>query len=338
MANDLQESTADLAAKQRLLDEIRKTELGRYLLDDLARRNVTLVVSSNMSAVNQGSGEAGAYWDPKARRIVVSPDRSLAKQLHYFAHETRHSAQFDVDMAFPRPTEVLHPVNFVLSNRLHEMDADAFAVYFVADHALKTKSKFFEELSQPEQAEHWLSSLLGTEGKISRAQMYTTFIDSWRENDKDLARAMRDAAVTLFNEPQINKYYDERCVMLWNKNIFPVFAKASKKPRSQDAKRVRQFFHDFRDGKFQSPQDNLEAHAKAYSKIFAEGGSPDYLAPVAAKVFHYLAEDAEGAQDIWRNQMPDMKERFNEARDFFCKKTARKKSSPAPSRAPKAAA
>lgn len=340
--NSLVETPEALAVKEELLAEIRKTKLGRFLLDDLERRKVTLVLSGDMSAASEGNGSAAAYWDPQHRRIVLSPGAPMAKLLHFFAHETRHSAQFDVDMALARPTEVLHPVNFVLANRLQEMDADAFAVFFLANHAMETNSEFFSELSRPEKTSGWLSAAFGqADAKVDRSQMFRSFYDSWHESGRDPARAMRDAAITLFDDPLINAYYDGRCVALWNDKIYAGMVAASKDPDSKQAQSFKEVFKAFRDGKFQPPAERLEVHATAYSKIFAEAGSPDYLAGVTDKVYHFLGEVAVGAEHIWSEEMPAMKDHFNEACDYYCDRLGKKKpAAPRKSRtqAPKKAA
>ena len=331
----------DTAAKELLVAEIRKTTLGRHLLADLARRNITLVVTDDMSAANMGTSSAGGYWDPAKRRLMLSAEASLAKQLHYFAHETRHSAQFEVDMNLPNAADALHPVNFVLRNRLHEMDADAFAVFFVANHDIETKSAHFEELSRPESASGLFGLFSGGERKVDRSIMYRAFYDSWKAHDKDMKRATRDAAAALFDEPLINKIYDERSVALWNEKIWSRMLATSKTPDAPAAKWLRKVFKRFHDKKAPSPKEDLLQRATAYSKIYAEAGSPDYLANINDQAFFdYLAKDAKGADKVWGNEMPTLMDRFNEASDYYLNKMPKSAAKKKPRRktAPVAAA
>lgn len=320
VANDsIEDSHApeDPAAKERLLAEIRKTALGRHLLEDLERRNVTLVVTRDMSVANTETSVAGGYWNPLRRRIMLSAEAPLAKQLHYFAHETRHSAQHEVDMSFKNAAEILHPAHFLLRNRLHEMDADAFAVFFLANHAIEAKSTHFDALSQTESAPKLFGIFSLFDEKIDRSGMYRVFLESWKEHGKDMARAMRDAAAALFDEPLINKYYDARCVRLWNESIFPKMVDAAKAPDSYAARSLRKVFKAFHDKKAKTPEQDMLEHAQAYSKIYGEAGSPAYLAGVYDKVFPFLATDATGADRIWISEMPALTDRFNDASDYF---------------------
>ncbi|MEZ0222914.1 MAG: DUF6782 family putative metallopeptidase [Alphaproteobacteria bacterium] len=323
-ANDCSEDSPlveDTAAKDRLVAEISKTALGRHLLADLERRNITLAVTSDMSAANTETSSVRGYWDPAKRQIMLSADAPLAKQLHYFAHETRHSAQYEVDMGHPNAAEALHPVNFLLRNRLHEMDADAFAVFFVANHDIENKSAYFEELSRQESAPRLFGAFFVSEQKVDRSRMYREFFDSWEKHGKDMKRATRDAAVALFEEPLINQIYDARCVAQWNERIWPQMIEASKTPDALSAKWLRKVFKRFHDKKVQSPKENLVERAKAYSKIYAGAGSPDYLADINGDAFFdYLAKDARGADRIWNREMPGLIDRFDEASDYYLNK------------------
>ncbi len=320
--NAVDNSTPDCAeVKETLVAEIAKSALGRFLLDDLKRRGIELVLSNELSHDNQGEGDLGGYWDPAARRINLSARAPLHKLMHYFAHEVRHSAQYEADLVLENIPESLHPVNFVVMNRMREMDADAFAVYFVADHALETKSGHFTELSKPLPPLSDLETLFGAAvQQVDRSEMYRRFAETWREKDKNMALAMQAAAPALFTSPLVNECYDESYVRQWKNIIWPVFVEASKQPGEAKAHSLRNLFQRFRDGKFKQPADTLVAQAKAYSKIYASAGAPDYLEGVYDKIYPFLSEEANGAMRIWGSQMTDLKEKFNEACDYYLDK------------------
>jgi hypothetical protein len=249
------------------------------------------------------------------RRLVVQAGLPLAKALHSFAHETRHAAQTDADLGCAGTDESFHPVNFLLRTRLREMDADAFAVFFLANHAKETDSRHFFDLRNPVSVASGMFA--ASSGTLDRSAMYRAFLDAWQENGKDAALSMRAAAAALFADGRVNRAYDRDAVQQWKDVIWPEITGRAKKPRSDRAQSLRAVFQKFHDKKFMSPEENLVAHAKRYSKLFGAAGSPDYLEGCYDRLFGFLSERAPGSDAVWGGPMRELKDDFNRAVDHY---------------------
>jgi hypothetical protein len=88
------------------------------------------------------------------------------------------------------------------------------------------------------------------------------------------------------------------------------------KPGGKTARAFRAVFQRFHDKTVASPEEDIVAHARGYSKIFNQAGAPDYLEGAYQGIAPFLAFEAPGARAIW-NDIGELNDRFNAVRDRY---------------------
>lgn len=304
--------------KATVLETIRKTQLGRSLLGYLESNDIKLVVTTEFPAIVGDAATHAGLYDGGSRKLYLNAAFPLPALMHTFAHETRHVAQFRHDFA-RHDENVAHidPLGHVHFMRLREMDADAFAVYFLLNHALETKEELFGKLSEPE---GWgVKSGFLFAARVPRTELYKVFYDAWFDENtlKDAAHAMRRVFSAVLHMPGFKEHYDAFSLKVWRKRFWESLVDNSKDHRSA-------FSKSFAKAARKKPHDLTEMFkdkAGGYSRLFAEWGSPDYLAGIdLAKVVTYVAEEesARVSGDTAR-QLEEAREDFKQAVEYYAK-------------------
>jgi len=247
--------------RQELVAEISKTPLGQKLLGWMEANNIGLEITVDMSAVQGTGGTALGYWNPGARKLFLNPIQGVAPLLHVFAHELRHAAQDAAQEKLERGFDRMAPVNYVLERRLREMDADTFAVFFVAQHIMSANPTDDNILSQ-------------------RPEMYDAFAEASENGD---AAALRAAASAYLDDRDLAKAYGNYALKSWERSMLLVLKDNISKPESAFAKAFSKAAEKFHDGAFEDPQERLQRFLLGYSRLFAEIGAPEYLTPQTAR-------------------------------------------------------
>jgi hypothetical protein len=276
-------------AERQLLAEVRKTALGRALLNYLDQQGVEIVVTEDVPPVMGAGIVAGGGYMPAEKKLYLDPRAGADRLLHFFAHETRHVAQIETEMKRNFSAAAYEPHGHLFAVRLMEMDADAFAVYFVYNHARETGSAAFGNLSKNASWRETPDSL-----EADRAPLYNAFYTAWAQSGgKDEAAAMKAAALAWLDNEQLVDAYNESAMMGWRKGAWQgllnhagnaqspfaiAFAEAVRRPYS-----VTGLFID---------------RAADFSSLFSDIGAPDYLdeadlAGFAAQVMDGQAKVAE---------------------------------------------
>lgn len=270
--------------KKDLVAEISKTPLGKNLLGWMAANGIDIEITTDMSAVQGTGSKALGYWNPKAKKLFLNPIDGIYPLMHVFAHELRHAAQDSVYESLERGFDRMAPVNYVLERRLREMDADAFAVFFVAQHLFSTETKDDSILSQ-------------------RPEMY----DAFAEADGDDAERLQAAVKAYLEDKDLATAYGTYALKSWEHSMAYVLVYNLDKPESDFSKAFKKAAARFNDGAFEEPLERLQRFMLGYSKLFTEQGAPDYLTPDAARdIGEKLAgtgggEKLEEAQEKFRN-------------------------------------
>lgn len=255
-------------AERQLLAEVAKTALGRELLNYLEQQGVEIVVTEDMPPVMGAGVVAGGGYMPGEKKLYLDPRAGADRLLHFFAHETRHVAQMENEMQRNFSAAAFEPHGHLFAVRLMEMDADAFAVYFVYNHAKETGSAAFGNLSKNAAWRETPDSL-----EADRAPIYNAFYAAWAQSGgKDEAGAMKRAALAWLDNGQLVDAYNESAMMGWRKGSWQgllnhadnaqspfamAFAEAVRRPHD-----VAGLFID---------------RAADFSSLFSDIGVPDYL-------------------------------------------------------------
>lgn len=287
------------ATRKDVLRTVRQTRLGRGLLSALGKAQVKIVFSDNIS-VDADTGEGGklhGLYDSRVNTLYVDAAAPIHAQLHFFAHEARHALQMHTEKKINNAAQetsiyLISPVTQLYLTRLREVDADVFAVCFVAQHDLHTGSRHFAEMQKR-------GGFFSQTDTYSRAGLYDAFLDKWSADDNphDMAASAR-AVVDAFmrNTPLLNTY-NNFALAAWDKVVWAAVLDHAQKPQSD-------YHKDFRAAALQKnaaqkPRDIFNTRAAAYSKILQKSGAPDYLHGIPAdRISTYICESNPQA-DPW---------------------------------------
>jgi hypothetical protein len=288
-------------AERQLLAEVGKTALGRALLDYLEQQGVAIVVTEDVPPVMGAGIVAGGGYMPAEKKLYLDPRAGADRLLHFFAHETRHVAQMETEMQRNFSAAAFEPRGHLFAVRLMEMDADAFAVYFIYNHARETGSKVFDNLSKNTSWRETPDSL-----EADRAPLYNAFYAAWMQSGRlDEAGAMKAAALAWLDNDQLVHAYNESALMGWRKGAWQGLLNHADNPQSPFAAAFAEAVrapHDVA-GLFMD-------RAADFSSLFSGIGVPDYLdedalAGFAVQVMDGQATVAEPALTALRGAIDD---------------------------------
>lgn len=334
--------------KAQLLAEVGKTALGRHLLDFLETRGIAVVLSTDVPQGHAANSIAAAVWDPRNNRIVINPDEPPATLMHFFAHEVRHAAQSEAIRKHPNAIELMHPLNNVLLLRLQEMDADVFAVHFLANHALYAENnpeqtQLFVRNMQPPPASRTVMTDEGlrTQTNIDRSGMYRAYAESWGGDTarNDSAKAMQAALRSIADNGLITQLYGENALGNWNKMYAELLQQHRDEPHSNFAKAFRKAAARFVNNKAAPLHETFAATAQLFGGLFSGAGVPDYFAGIDFKrMTDYLIDESPSGRTAFASQAyQDQLEFFRKAAQYYLEKApekaARNKQKPAPAAA-----
>lgn len=273
------------SVKEALVEAVSRTELGRHLLAFIEKEGITLEMSTDFSRVDASGGSASAgYWDAVNKKIVLDPRNKLNELLHFFAHETRHAAQ-TVALQGSDNAEILHPFNLAHSMRLMEMDADTFAVYFIADYTLKVKpddpeqeSPFATMLRPPREYMATRNGVTSLYETLDRAQLYRAAEESWAQDKNNFQKMMTASASAFLNNQKLLRTYNDHALSQWEEAILPILRKHAAEPESEFAQAFTAAARRLKDKTYTQPEEHIKKRAAIFSKLFNEAGVPDYLA------------------------------------------------------------
>ncbi len=255
-------------AERQLLAEAGKTALGRALLDYLEQQGVEIVVTDDVPPVMGAGIVAGGGYMPSEKKLYLDPRAGADRLLHFFAHETRHVAQMETEMQRNFSAAAFEPHGHLFATRLMEMDADAFAVYFVFNHARETGSDIFDTLSKNTSWRETPQSL-----EADRAPLYNAFYAAWAQSvGNDEAAAMKTAALAWLDNEQLVNAYNESAMFSWRKGAWQGLLNHSGDAQSPFS---RAFAEAVR-----TPHDVAGLfidRAADFSSLFTAFGVPDYL-------------------------------------------------------------
>lgn len=250
---------------EKLLAEIKKTDLGVYLIDHLHMLDVEINIVDGM-------GNCGGLFDPFNRVIKIDSSLSLAEALHTFAHETRHAAQMlhhrrDGDIqsrlgGIKRSFNITsNPHCFAMHMLMAEIDADVFAVYFLHDHRQKTGSTHFDAMREPPFF-----------NIVERRNLYGAFDHAWAQTGHssfktDIGNVLRFVAATwVYYESELIRFYTKQSVQGWRKGVVPLL----KTLEADEAKMLQEAVQI-------EPAQTIAPLAVTYARIFHEAGFPAYM-------------------------------------------------------------
>lgn len=274
-------------SRKAVLSAVRETRLGRGLLAQLNKIGVAIVFTDQMPQLNDNTRVRGVF-DGAQGALLIDAAAPLTEQLHYFAHESRHALQMYADMqisAKDRETSVhlLSPLTQLYLMRLREIDADTFAVHFLAQHDRATGSKHFDVMSQP----------AARDGDYDRSRLYRAYADA-----PDAVQGLRASAHEFLAYTAIVNGYNNFALDMWEDRILPPMADNAQKPRSAYA---REFAAAARRAyNTAQPAELFNQRAVAYSKILNRSGMPDYLAGANVDQFRKTVCDAGADTDPWK--------------------------------------
>ena len=255
-------------AERQLLAEVAKTALGRALLHYLKQQGVEIVVTDDVPPVMGTGVVAGGGYMPSEKKIYLDPRAGADRLLHFFAHETRHVAQIETEMQRNFSAAAFEPHGHLFAVRLMEMDADAFAVYFIYNHARETGSDIFENLSRNVSWRETPDSL-----EADRAPLYNAFYGAWaRSGGVDEAGAMKAAALAWLDNEQLVDAYNESALLGWRKGAWQALLNHADNALSPFAKAFAEAVR--------APHDVAGLfidRAADFSSLFSDIGVPDYL-------------------------------------------------------------
>lgn len=277
------------AIKDAVLSTVKETKLGRALLQALDRAKVDIVFVNEVRAEQVTGGTAqktqGAdtrcfgLYDARNNTIYVDARAPLHAQLHFFAHEARHALQMAETRRMYQENlggiNDLSPVTHLYVMRLREMDADVFAVHFLARHDRETGSNHFAKMSER-------GGFLLRNDPYSRAALYEAFFDRWNQIGRpdDLGQAGSAAAVAFIDNTAILNTYNNFALHVWEKAVLQRMIDEAARPDSEYHQSVRAVA---RKENPESPREIFNRHAAAYAHILVKDGGPDYLAHVTAE-------------------------------------------------------
>lgn len=249
-----------------LLAEVAKTPLGMALCQALDALGVTVIMDA--PADQDGQTRFG-YYNHTTRILGVAQETPWAMAMHIFAHEARHALQAEV-LRQARMIDAFnvaaHPRMAALHLRLREIDADAFAVFFLYDHAVTGNSDHFATMADNRRS------------PLRRRTFYRDFYAAWQaggggHDDETVAHAMRTIKTAWLQRRGLATAYDRAAAALWQRDVHL---------RSLDADDPRRetmvCFHDgVTDTRL---QDLCGLLAARYAAILGDAGSVDYLADV----------------------------------------------------------
>ncbi|MFN7115091.1 MAG: DUF6782 family putative metallopeptidase [Alphaproteobacteria bacterium] len=268
------------AARKEVLDTVRQTRLGRGLLSALRKAGVKIVFTENVAAAAGLGDQKDIYglFDPRKDTLYVDASVPLHAQLHFFAHEARHALQAQQDGKINDPSGIdnihlLSPVTVLYTTRLREIDADVFAVCFVAQTDLHTGSNHFQEMSKR-------GGLFSATDPYGRAALYDAFMQDWQAQEKpgDMARAARAVLSAFVEHTPLLNIYNNFALHAWEKMIFSSAVDHAQKPASDYYKQFRAAA--LKKDKTETPAQIFNKRAEAYSKLLVRSGAPDYLSGI----------------------------------------------------------
>lgn len=255
-------------AERQLLAEVGRTALGRALLNYLEQQGVEIVVTEDVPPVMGAGIVAGGGYMPGEKKLYLDPRAGADRLLHFFAHETRHVAQMENEMQRNFSAAAFEPHGHLFAVRLMEMDADAFAVYFVYNHAKETGSPAFGNLSKNAA---WRETPDSREA--DRAPLYNAFYAAWVQSGRvDEAGAMQRTALAWLDNEQLVNAYNESALLGWRKGSWQGLVNHSDNPQSPFAIAFAEAVR--------TPHDVAGLfidRAADFSSLFSDIGVPDYL-------------------------------------------------------------
>ncbi len=255
-------------AKRQLLAQVGRTALGRALLNYLEQQGVEIVVTDDVPPVMGAGVVAGGGYMPAEKKIYLDPRAGSDRLLHYFAHETRHVAQIENEMQRNFSAAAFEPHGHLFATRLMEMDADAFAVYFIYNHARETGSDIFDTLSKNISWRETPQSL-----EADRAPLYNAFYAAWAQSGGvDAAAVMKTTALAWLDNEQLVGAYNEAALFSWRKGPWQGLLNHANNAQSPFS---RAFAEAVR-----TPHDVAGLfidRAADFSSLFSAFGVPDYL-------------------------------------------------------------
>ncbi|MDP2206224.1 MAG: hypothetical protein Q8K65_07950 [Alphaproteobacteria bacterium] len=268
------------AARKQVLQTVRQTRLGRALLSALGKAQVKIVFSDDVAAAADLGDEKNIYglFDLRNDTLYVDARAPLHAQLHFFAHEARHALQMQQDRKINGASEtasihLISPVTMLYLTRLREIDADVFAVCFVAQNDLHTGSKHFSEMCKR-------GGLFAKTDSYSRATLYEAFLENWQAQEvpRDMARSARAVLSAFVQNTALLNAYNNFALHVWEKTAFAAAVEHAQKPSSD-------YFKSFRAAalqkdKAETPRQIFNKSAEAYGRLLVKSGAPDYLSGI----------------------------------------------------------
>lgn len=286
----------ETAARREALAAVRQTRLGRALLSALGKAQVKIVFKDHIDSGDENTRIYGLY-DSRINTLFVDARAPLHAQLHFFAHEARHALQMHEEVKLNAASEgvsinLISPVTQLYLTRLREMDADVFAVHFVAQHDLHTGSNHFGEMNKR-------SGFFFQDDTYNRAGLYGAFLDRWLEQGRprDMSAAAQAVAVSFMQNTALLNTYNNFALHVWEKTTGQAMEEHAQKPHSQ-------YHKDFRalalaKETAQKPRDIFNARAAVYGKILVRSGGPDYLKDVAPEALCKHVCESNTQADPW---------------------------------------
>lgn len=278
------------AARDCVISAVRETKLGRALLSQLSQVGVAIVFTDDMPKVSENSTVRGLY-DAASNALFIDAASPLSAQLHFFAHESRHALQMIADAKIDaKEADIsihnLSPVTMVYLMRLREIDADTFAVHFLAQHDHATGSKHFDAMSQP-------GGPFARPDDYDRSRLYRAYAAA-----PDAASGIRASMQAFLADAPLMNAYNNFAMQVWENRILPPMADYAQKPRSAYAR-------DFsaaarRADQADQPAELFNKRAASYSKILCRSGMPNYLSGVKVDGFRQQVCDAGAATNPWK--------------------------------------
>jgi len=312
----------EAAARKEVLSAVRQTRLGRALLSALGKARVKIVFSDHIDS-GDGNTQVHGLYDSRINTLFVDARAPLHAQLHFFAHEARHALQIREERKLNAASEtasiyLLSPVTQLYLMRLREMDADVFAVHFVAQHDLHTGSGHFNEMKKR-------GGFFSSSDPYNRASLYEAFLERWTEQGKprDLSGAAQAVAASFMENTALLNAYNNFALHVWEKTAWQGAVDHAQKPRSA-------YYRDFRAAALakdnaQKPKDIFNARAAAYGKILVRSGGPDYLKGVSSDALleHVCESNTKADPHSTTNYRFERAiEKFNEAIDHYTRPAA----------------
>lgn len=264
-------------ARKQILQTVRQTQLGRGLLAALGKARVKIVFSEDIARAASLCSEEKlrGLYDPRIKTLYVDATMPLHAQLHFFAHEARHALQMQQEQKINTATAaasiyLVSPVTQLYLTRLREIDADVFAVSFVAQNDIHTGSNHFGEMRKR-------GGFFKAADPYSRAGLYEAFAENWQsqESPRDLAQAARAVLAAFVKDTTLLNTYNNFSLQVWEKTAWSATVDHAQKPRSAYHKDFRALA--LKKDSAEKPRDIFNARAAAYRKILVRSGAPDYL-------------------------------------------------------------